>query len=148
MHRSIRKRSGFSHSQEAEQALDHVFLTAVQAAMFYERLRQNGHVVIFGTPGHFFLKDDEICYSTATDRYKSEDTLTIGSKERIRGDLSQAIRAIRCLNPDCKYEIQAKKEEKVKKSRKPQKTRCPGCGQKMVLPLGMVLSQEETLQNV
>ena len=140
MHKEIRRKSGFSHSQEAEQALDHVFLTAVQAAVFYEKLRQNGNVVIFGTPGHFFLKDGEICYSTTTDRRTLENTHTIGSKEHIRSDSSEATRSIRCLNPGCKHEIQARKEERGSKPRKPHKTRCPRCGQKMVLPLGMVIS--------
>ena len=155
MRREIRERSGFSHSREAIQVLDHVFVTAMQAATFYEELRQKGRVVIYGAPGHFFLRDNEVRYSPITDRNIRGHILTLMRKEQTRaayqtatktaeGRSVAAIRTIRCPDPGCKYGVQVKKEEGEDRSRKPQKIRCPGCGGKLILPLGMVVFEEKS----
>jgi len=155
MRKEIRDRSGFLHSQEAIQTLADIFVTAKQAATFYEELRQRGRVILHGAPGHFFLRENEVFYSPITDMNIRVRTLTVGRQEQTRkADLMEtttatdnsveAIRTIRCPDPGCKYEMQVEKDEGENRSRKPQKIRCPGCGGKLILPLGMVVFQKET----
>ncbi|MFC1713405.1 hypothetical protein ACFL6S_07050 [Candidatus Poribacteria bacterium] len=54
-----------------------------------------------------------------------------------------AIRTIRCPNFGCKHEIEV---QRVESGGKRQKIRCPRCGRRIALPLGMIPSQEENME--